>query len=305
MSRALVVHSDPKITKTLVSLLKKRGIEVLSSDSPDNLAATLEKNNSFIPVLVVIDMHMPDDGWLLTYQKVMQLFPEVRILFTTDRSDPNLIMRAKVHGAKHFLRAPYTEEGFVHALRRMSRAKHAEEKFKPGLPRIRIPVRVKITFPYAVLAVLIILAAAYLGSQVALESVEERFVNQLIDTAKLSTELMVGEEDRMLSTLRLLLNTEGMVDAVSTGDSERLRSIVLPVAVNASEETVGILNAGGENILTLQHIPGGDLKNTLPIEVLMSTPDSPSSRAYMPFRLIPWETSSRVWLDIPRAFFST
>ena len=260
MSHALVVHSNKKITKTLESHLKKRGIEVLSTNSPDNLAALLEKKDSFIPQLVVIDMHMPDDGWLLTYQKVMQLFPEVGILFTTDRSDPNLIMRAKVHGAKHFLRAPYTEEGFVHALRRMSRAKHAEEKFKPGLPRIKIPVRVKITFPYAVLAVLIILTAAYLGSQVALESVEERFVNQLIDTAKLSTELMVEEENRMLSTLRLLLNTEGMVDAVSTGDSERLRSIALPVAVNAGEETVGILNAAGENILTLQHVPGGGLE---------------------------------------------
>jgi adenylate cyclase len=260
--QAIIVHSDPQVVQTLGAYLSKRGIEVLTTTDPTGLYTILEKKEDFAPVLAIIDIHLPDDGWLLAYQKISRRFPGLRVLFMTDRSDANLIMRAKVHGAKHFMRAPFTEEALMHALRRMvqSESDQAEEEQQIKVPEIKMPVRAKITIPFTVLALLIILAAAYLGSQAAIESVEARFINQLVETAKLSTEWMVREENRMLSTLRLLLNTEGMNDAVIAGDSESLRSIALPIAINAREDSIGILNSSGENILTLQHVAGGRLE---------------------------------------------
>jgi adenylate cyclase len=260
VSQAIIVHTNPQVVKTLGAYLSKRGIEVLKATDPESLYNNLEKKEGFSPILAIIDLKLPKDGWLLALQKISRRFPGIRVLFLTDSSDANLIMRAKVHGAKDFLRSPFTEEALMHALRRMAHSEREKKESTGGLPEIKMPVRAKITFPYTVLALLIILAAAYLGSQAALESVEARFINELVETAKLSTEWMVREEDRMLGTLRLLLNTEGMDEAVMTEDSEILRSIALPVAINAREDTIGILNSQGENILTLQHLKGGGLE---------------------------------------------
>ncbi len=260
MSQAIVIHSDPQVLQDLSSYLSKRGIEVVAITDPTGLYSIVDDKSEFSPVLAVIDLHLPNDGWLLGYQKILRRFSGINTLFLTNQSDSNLIMRAKVHGAKYFMRAPFTEEALLHALQRMARLDRAEKRRQDSLPEIKMPVRAKITFPYTVLALLIILAAAYLGSQAALESVEARFVNQLVETAKLSTEWMVREENRMLGTLRLLVNTAGLDEALIAGDSEALRLIALPVAINAREDIIGILNASGENILTLQHVAGGALE---------------------------------------------
>ena len=126
MSQAIVIHSDPQALKTLGSYLSKRGIEVVAITDPASLYTIIDEKEGFSPVLAVIDLHLPDDGWLLGYQKVLRRFSGIRTLFLTNRSDPNLMMRAKVHGAKHFMRPPFTEEALLHSLRRMARLDRAE-----------------------------------------------------------------------------------------------------------------------------------------------------------------------------------
>lgn len=123
------------------------------------------------------------------------------------------------------------------------------------MPRVRVPVRWKITLPYLVLAITIALAAAFVISQVMLDSIQERFFNQLLETGRQSSDWMVREENRMLSTLRLAANTQGVAQAVQTGDSDGLRNLVLPAIVNAGEETVEFLDMQGISVLGLR--PGG------------------------------------------------
>ena len=52
------------------------------------------------------------------------------------------------------------------------------------LPKVRVPVRLKIALPYMLLALVLAIAAAYVVSQVVLDTIEERFTNQLIEAGK-------------------------------------------------------------------------------------------------------------------------
>lgn len=132
---------------------------------------------------------------------------------------------------------------------------NAVTQFESLIPEIRMPMRVKITVPYVFLALVFALVGAYLISQVVLESLEERFTNQLIEVGKLSADRMVMEEDARLNTLRLIANTAGVADALIAEDAERLRQLALPYAVNAQEEAIEFINLQGVSVLSLRHHP--------------------------------------------------
>lgn len=121
---------------------------------------------------------------------------------------------------------------------------------------MRLSLRSKIILPYFLLALGLALGAAYVISQVIFDSIEERFLNQLIDVGKLANEWMVREEDRMLGTLRFVANTESLPQAVTARDAETLRQLVYPILLNAGEEEAQILDAQGLALLSLQHRAG-------------------------------------------------
>ena len=124
---------------------------------------------------------------------------------------------------------------------------------RPDLPKVQVPVRLKITLPYVLLALILATAAAYVVSQVVLDTIEERFTNQLIEAGKLTTAWLVQEEDRLLETLRLVAYTGEVPEAVSTGQAERLRELILPIAVNYQEDVIDILDQQGASLLSLRH----------------------------------------------------
>ena len=124
-----------------------------------------------------------------------------------------------------------------------------------------VPLRTKIILPYMLLALALAAGVAYVGTQVVFDSIEERFVNQLIEAGKLSSEWMVREENRLLETLRLLAHTEGIPEAIKTGDAERLRELAYPVAVNSFEEAVEFLDLQGIGILSMHHRIGGSIED--------------------------------------------
>jgi putative nucleotidyltransferase with HDIG domain len=127
-------------------------------------------------------------------------------------------------------------------------------------PRVRMPLRAKITLPYLILALCVAVAAAYVVTKVVIDSVEERFTNQLIETGKIASEAMVKQEAAQLASLRLLAHTVGMAEAIQAGDAERLRVLAYPVALNGLEEAVEILSTDGELVLALRHRRGDRLE---------------------------------------------
>jgi hypothetical protein len=51
-------------------------------------------------------------------------------------------------------------------------------------PRVRFPIRIKITAPFLILAVGLAIGAAYAITQIVFDTIDERFTNQLIESGK-------------------------------------------------------------------------------------------------------------------------
>lgn len=125
------------------------------------------------------------------------------------------------------------------------------------IPRVRIPIRTKITFPYLFLTLILAVVAAFLITGVVIDNVENRFKNQLFEVGKISSELIVNHESRLLESLRLLANVEGVSEAIQARDPDALRSLTLGIAANNQLEAVEFIDTNGNHILSLRHQTGG------------------------------------------------
>jgi len=126
------------------------------------------------------------------------------------------------------------------------------------LPRVRFPIRVKITAPFLILAVGLALGAAYAITQIVFDTIDERFTNQLIESGKLSAESMVRQEESLLRSLRLLAYTEGLAEAITLNDVDKLETLSLGVVANQGDDVVEFLDENGQLVLGLVHQTGGD-----------------------------------------------
>jgi putative nucleotidyltransferase with HDIG domain len=127
-----------------------------------------------------------------------------------------------------------------------------------AIPRVRVPIRTKITIPYLFLSVLLAVAAAFLITQMVTENVKERFEKQVYEAGKISSELIVSNEKQLLETERLLANVEGISSAILAKDADTLRSLTLGIIANDQQEAVEILDLHGNHVLSIHHVPGGN-----------------------------------------------
>ncbi len=256
----MIVQSDLKSAQTLSGFFAERGDRVWQVTSPAEAHLFLEEHK---PGLVVMDLQLSENGWQDVLHQLRQRFPDIRILFTTKYPDPQQELRVREYGAQAILRQPFTRVAVAQALRTLEHAQTfpTDMAFHTSLPKVRVPVRIKITFPYVLLALVFAMAAAYVVSRVVLESAEARFTNQLVEMGKLVADRMVQEENRLLETCRLLANLQEMPQAVVAGDAERLRELAYPIAVNYEQEAVEILDIEGETLLSLRHQRGGDIED--------------------------------------------
>lgn len=126
------------------------------------------------------------------------------------------------------------------------------------IPRVRVPIRAKITIPYLLLTLILAVTATFLITQLVIENVEERFNKQLFEVGKISTELVVSYEKQLLETQRLLANIQGVSSAMLSNDADQLRFLSLGVIANDQQEAVEFLDLEGNHILSVHHSPGAN-----------------------------------------------
>lgn len=124
--------------------------------------------------------------------------------------------------------------------------------------RMRVPIRAKITIPYLLLSLILAVAAAYTITQLVSANIEERFNKQLFEAGKISSELIIGYETQLLETLRLLANVDGVPSAIRSNNPDALRTLTLGIIANHQREAVEFLDARGNHVLSIHHLPGGN-----------------------------------------------
>lgn len=114
------------------------------------------------------------------------------------------------------------------------------------------PIRYKITIPYLILTIVIALGAFLLVRRIILETVDERYQNQLYEAGILAASAMVEVENQQLDTLRLLTYTQGIADAMEDENTNQLQNLALGIAVNNQVGEVCFLNNQGNFLLSIR-----------------------------------------------------
>jgi len=149
----------------------------------------------------------------------------------------------------------------------MNRIKNAEQRTHKNegktslFQRIRLPIRIKITIPYLLLAILIAVGAAFLLTNIVFDTVEERFRNQLGEVGQVATELMVAEEERLLEVFRLLSNSTGIPDALLQHNPDLLRTLSIGIIINEQIDAVEFLDTDANLVLSLRHQSGSTVED--------------------------------------------
>ena len=132
--------------------------------------------------------------------------------------------------------------------------------FARAFNKLPLNIREKVTLPYLFLAILLLLGAAFVVTQVVFDTVEERFTNQLVESSNLASGRLVEMEDQMLKVLRSISYTNGISAALKTKNPEELRALSLGTIVNNQQDAVEFLDISGKRVLSIYHQPDGGIE---------------------------------------------
>jgi len=149
---------------------------------------------------------------------------------------------------------------FVHILGKPEHM-NLTKTFSLAFNKLPLNIREKVTLPYLFLSIILLIAAAFVVTQVVFDTVEERFTNQLIESANLANSRMVEEENQMLKVLRLLANTNGVAEALLENEPQTLRTLTFGTVLNHQQEIVDFLDLSGNRLLSMSHNSGGNIED--------------------------------------------
>lgn len=117
--------------------------------------------------------------------------------------------------------------------------------------RIYPGIRIRITFPFMLVTLLIGGVGAFVVSNLVAGSIQERFTNQLADSARAAQNIVVDIERQQLATLRIMVFTDGIPEAINEHDVNQLDDLIRPVAQNGDVDDVIVFDRRGDPILQL------------------------------------------------------
>ncbi len=115
----------------------------------------------------------------------------------------------------------------------------------------------KIIVPYLFMMFVVAMLATYVVLRLVSDSLEQRYISQLLDAGKAVNDGVVRIEGEQLALLRLMANTEGVDVALQQRDARTLSALLTPLEANSGFRYVDVVGLDGTSILTMR--PGNDL----------------------------------------------
>ncbi len=126
---------------------------------------------------------------------------------------------------------------------------------------LSLPLRLKITVPYLVVAILLAGLATWVITQSFVLSLQERFNVQLVDGFQTASEQIFQSESKALITERAIARTIGVAEAAASHNADQLNAIIRPLAVNSHTPLIYVLDASGKLIYGFHPPATEDVRN--------------------------------------------
>ncbi len=120
-------------------------------------------------------------------------------------------------------------------------------KFYPG-------VNVRIIAPFLLAIIAIAAIGIFIITNLVAGSIQERFSNQLLDSANAAANTIVDIERAQVAALRAMAFTEGVAGAILTGAADDLDEWLRPLALNNQLDELLVYNTDGQPVLHLRRV---------------------------------------------------
>lgn len=112
-------------------------------------------------------------------------------------------------------------------------------------------VNTRITAPFLLITVVVAGLGVFIVTQLVSSSIAERLNNQLLNSTRAATNAMVEIENRQLSSLRAIVFTDGIPEAISSNDVETIAERLAPLVLNNELDNVLIFDSAGTPIYNI------------------------------------------------------
>lgn len=108
MARILVVDDSPVMRRSISVILKNGGHEIVAEAS--NGMQALSEYETSSPDLVTMDITMPMMDGIESVKKIINKFPEAKIVMISALGHKDRVFEAIKSGAKHYIIKPFAKE---------------------------------------------------------------------------------------------------------------------------------------------------------------------------------------------------
>jgi DNA-binding NarL/FixJ family response regulator len=102
MTRAMIFEANPTFQEIFKDIFRSRfrSVELLEAVNGEK---AMEKVEGFLPDLILIDIHLPDDNALGLIQRIKARHPEIIVILLGSYDLPEYREAASRHGADYFM----------------------------------------------------------------------------------------------------------------------------------------------------------------------------------------------------------
>ena len=114
----LVIEDEKDLSSLISEVLTEEGYTVATANSGKEGTSRIKKNN---PDLILLDLKLPDVEGTKFLAKIRKDYPEIVIIMISAYGNEEVKKKAKSLGAEQFIDKPFTPEGLLKEIKKISK----------------------------------------------------------------------------------------------------------------------------------------------------------------------------------------